>query len=146
MIVINASLAADDKNDEEEDLHRALAASMENHKDIDGGDHKEVDDASVEVIVKKRAFLPLPEEPKGDRNLLCKVGLRLPDGRRIQRNFFRTDPVKVKLLITVIRLSDSVLILVVYGSCVTFLGDFCAVYSDLDTCDISYWNIKVAPL
>ncbi|KAL8519772.1 hypothetical protein ACS0TY_010638 [Phlomoides rotata] len=90
----------DDNKEEEGDLHRALAASMENHKKIDGGDHKEVDDSSVEVIVKKPAYLPLPEEPKGDRNLLCKVGVRLPDGRRIQRNFLRTDPVQVKVLIT----------------------------------------------
>ena len=45
---------------------------------------------------KKPVYLPLPEEPKGDRSLLCRVGFRLPDGRRIQRNFLRTDPVQVR--------------------------------------------------
>lgn len=97
-LIINASLAADENNEEEEDLKRALAVSMENHKEINGDDHKEVDDSSVEVIAKKPAYLPLPEEPKGDRNLLCKVGVRLPDGRRIQRSFLRTDSVQVKVL------------------------------------------------
>lgn len=68
---------------------------MENDKEIDGGDLKETSNASAEEEEKKPAYLPLPEEPKGDRNLLCRVGVRLPDGRRVQRNFLRTDPVQV---------------------------------------------------
>ncbi|KAK6146640.1 hypothetical protein DH2020_020509 [Rehmannia glutinosa] len=77
-------------------LHnRALAASMENSKDIDGDHLKEVSDANAEEKVQKPAYLPLPEEPKGDRSLLCRVGVRLPDGRRVQRNFLRTDPVQL---------------------------------------------------
>lgn len=89
------TVAADNNNENDEDLQRALAISMDNHKEIDRGDPDKVDDASVEVKVKRPAYLPLPEEPKGDRNLLCKVGVRLPDGRRIQRNFLRTDPVQL---------------------------------------------------
>ncbi|XP_008804300.1 plant UBX domain-containing protein 7 [Phoenix dactylifera] len=42
----------------------------------------------------KPIYPPLPEEPKGSRELLCRVGIRLPDGRRLQRNFLRKDPVK----------------------------------------------------
>ncbi|KAK3211503.1 hypothetical protein Dsin_016209 [Dipteronia sinensis] len=40
-------------------------------------------------------YPPLPEEPKGDRNLLCRVGVRLPDGRRTQRNFLSSDPIQL---------------------------------------------------
>ncbi|KAK4400161.1 Plant UBX domain-containing protein 7 [Sesamum angolense] len=54
-----------EENNEDEELQRALAASMENFKEIDGVDLKEV------------------------------VGVRLPDGRRVQRNFLRTDPVQL---------------------------------------------------
>ncbi|XP_073112268.1 putative plant UBX domain-containing protein 14 [Elaeis guineensis] len=34
-------------------------------------------------------------EPEGDRKQLCRVGIRLPDGRRLQRNFHHSDPVKL---------------------------------------------------
>ncbi|KAM7256442.1 hypothetical protein ACFE04_012183 [Oxalis oulophora] len=37
----------------------------------------------------------LTEEPKVDRNLLCRVGIRLPEGRRVQRSFLRTDPIQL---------------------------------------------------
>lgn len=47
---------------------------------------------------EKPAYPPLPEEPKGSRELLCRVGIRLPDGRRAQRNFLRTEPIKVGIL------------------------------------------------
>ncbi|KAL3830729.1 hypothetical protein ACJIZ3_019531 [Penstemon smallii] len=85
----------DDNNEEDEELQRALAVSMENNAEIDGDDLKIVDNADVEEKGKKPAYLPLPEEPKGDRNLLCRVGVRLPDGRRVQRNFLRTDPIQL---------------------------------------------------
>lgn len=39
-------------------------------------------------------YPPLPEEPKGSKEL-CRVGIRLPDGCRIQRKFLRTDPIKL---------------------------------------------------
>ncbi|KAJ4729992.1 UBX domain-containing protein [Melia azedarach] len=35
---------------------------------------------------QKPTYLPLPEEPAADGNLLCRVGIRLPDGRRLRRN------------------------------------------------------------
>ncbi|KAL0409082.1 UNVERIFIED_CONTAM: Plant UBX domain-containing protein 7 [Sesamum radiatum] len=84
-----------DESNEDEELQQALAASMENFKEIDGVDLKEVSNTNAEEKVKKPAYLPLPEEPKGDRSLLCRVGVRLPDGRRVQRNFLRTDPVQL---------------------------------------------------
>uniref|UniRef100_A0A8N4ESM0 Plant UBX domain-containing protein 7-like n=1 Tax=Elaeis guineensis var. tenera TaxID=51953 RepID=A0A8N4ESM0_ELAGV len=34
-------------------------------------------------------------EPEGDRKQLCRVGICLPDGRRLQRNFHHSDPVKL---------------------------------------------------
>nr|GLL18415.1 plant UBX domain-containing protein 7-like [Ipomoea trifida] len=38
----------------------------------------------------------LPEEPlMSDANLVCRVGIRLPDGRRLQRSFLRSDPVQL---------------------------------------------------
>ncbi|XP_042063002.1 plant UBX domain-containing protein 7-like isoform X1 [Salvia splendens] len=89
--------AADNNNENDEDLQRALAMSMDDQKEIDTkSDHpNKVDDATAEPQVKRPTYLPLPEEPKGDRNLLCMVGVRLPDGRRIRRNFLRTDPVQL---------------------------------------------------
>ncbi|XP_047972477.1 plant UBX domain-containing protein 7-like isoform X2 [Salvia hispanica] len=90
--------AADNNNENDEELQRALAMSMDDHKETDTkSDHTEkVDDATTaEPQVKRPTYLPLPEEPKGDRNLLCMVGIRLPDGRRIRRNFLRTDPVQL---------------------------------------------------
>lgn len=69
---------------------------MENFKEINDDEPKEKSDVNAEDKVKRPAYLPLPEEPKGvDRSLLCRVGVRLPDGRRVQRNFLRADPVQV---------------------------------------------------
>ncbi|KAD7116714.1 hypothetical protein R6Q59_006549 [Mikania micrantha] len=45
--------------------------------------------------IQKPDYPPLPEEPKGDRLLLCRVGVRLPDGRRLQRNFLRSEPIQL---------------------------------------------------
>ena len=45
----------------------------------------------------KLDYPPLPEEPTGSRDLLCRVAIRLPNNRRIQRNFLHTDPIKVTL-------------------------------------------------
>ncbi|KAL8053154.1 hypothetical protein ABFX02_05G053000 [Erythranthe guttata] len=93
---IQSAAAENHDEDEEEELQRALAASMVDTKEIDEGDSKEVTEANnAEETEKKPSYLPLPEEPKGDRSLLCRVGVRLPDGRRVQRNFLRTDPVQL---------------------------------------------------
>lgn len=53
-------------------------------------------DQGQETIIPS-SYPPLPEEPKGDKNLLCRVGVRLPDGRRVQRNFLRADSIQVNV-------------------------------------------------
>ena len=85
--------------DEDEELARAVAASLEENKGAgasdasdDKTDPEEENEPSLSV---KLEYPPLPEEPKGSRDLLCRVAIRLPDGRRIQRNFLHTDPIKV---------------------------------------------------
>ncbi|CAA2954874.1 plant UBX domain-containing 7 isoform X1 [Olea europaea subsp. europaea] len=94
-----SGVQADERNEEEVAFQRALAASMEGIKGTDEGIPKEVDKTISEkketCLVKKPAYPPLPEEPKGDRNLLCRVGVRFPDGHRVQRNFLRTDPIQL---------------------------------------------------
>lgn len=85
--------------DEDEELQAALAASLENIKEpikTTSEDGKTDTSKEEETFARKiPAYPPLPEEPKGDRSLLCRVGVRLPDGRRVQRNFLRTDPIQV---------------------------------------------------
>lgn len=83
-------------------MQRALAASMEKHPDEVASEEKNAVAADMEketCSTKKPVYLPLPEEPKGDRNILCRVGFRLPDGRRVQRNFLRTDPIQVRFAV-----------------------------------------------
>lgn len=84
-------------NEEDEELQRPLAESMESIKQSDqlGSQDKGAVMDKEEERTSKPMYPCLPEEPKGDRNLLCRVGLRLPDGRRVQRNFLRTDPVQL---------------------------------------------------
>ncbi|XP_052881606.1 plant UBX domain-containing protein 7 isoform X3 [Gossypium arboreum] len=87
-----------DETNEDKEMLRAIAASMENAKDsIKTTEDDKVSSTTEEesCLTKKPAYPPLPEEPKGDRNLLCRVGVRLPDGRRVQRNFLRTDPIQL---------------------------------------------------
>uniref|UniRef100_A0A7N0VC67 UBX domain-containing protein n=1 Tax=Kalanchoe fedtschenkoi TaxID=63787 RepID=A0A7N0VC67_KALFE len=89
-----------DETDVDEEMQKALAMSMESvknpalatcsEKEI-GPEIKEEADFSS----KKLTFPILPEEPTGDRNLICRVGVRLPDGRRVQRCFLQTDPIQL---------------------------------------------------
>ncbi|XVF85490.1 hypothetical protein PTKIN_Ptkin17bG0121700 [Pterospermum kingtungense] len=93
-----------DETNEDEEMLRAIAASMENVKKDPvktASDDKVVSTTDKEepCSAKKPTYPPLPEEPKGDRNLLCRVGVRLPDGRRVQRNFLRTDPIQVSIFL-----------------------------------------------
>ncbi|CAN4090407.1 unnamed protein product [Withania somnifera] len=85
--------------EEDEELQRALAASMEGIENPGSVASEESIEASdvvkEEQLIKKPSYPPLPEEPKGDRNLLCRVAIRFPDGRRLQRNFLRTDSIKL---------------------------------------------------
>ncbi|XP_015576501.1 plant UBX domain-containing protein 7 isoform X2 [Ricinus communis] len=90
----------DETNEEDEEMLRALAASMEGMKDSnrmpsDGKEAASADEDEKSCSTKILAYPPLPEEPKGERSILCRVGLRLPDGRRIQRNFLKTDPIQL---------------------------------------------------
>ncbi|XP_019191424.1 PREDICTED: plant UBX domain-containing protein 7 isoform X2 [Ipomoea nil] len=92
-------LHKDDAKEEDEELLQALAASMEGMKDTNVDALKESSESDVlgkeTNVVKKPVYPPLPEEPKGDKNLVCRVGIRLPDGRRLQRNFLRSDPIQL---------------------------------------------------
>jgi UBX domain-containing protein 7 len=87
-------------DEEDEELARAVAASLEQSKEVAGesdatDDMAEPEEEDVPSINIKLDYPPLPEEPTGSRDLLCRVAIRLPDGRRIQRNFLHTDPIKV---------------------------------------------------
>lgn len=64
---------------------------IRSHATNDDPKHEKVAETSSSG---KPIYPLLPEEPKGSRELLCRVGIRLPDGRRLQRNFLRKDPVK----------------------------------------------------
>lgn len=96
-----ALVDSDESKEEDEEVQRALAASMESMKEstaMAGRDNKDADVAvnGQETALAKRPTYPaLPEEPRAERNLLCRVGVRLPDGRRVQRNFLRTDPIQL---------------------------------------------------
>lgn len=89
------------QDEDEDELRRAIAASMEGVTDIKKEVPKETETITKEAESKVSipVYPPLPEEPKGDRSLLCTVGVRLPDGRRIKRNFLRTDPIQVNILL-----------------------------------------------
>ncbi|KAJ4961060.1 hypothetical protein NE237_020970 [Protea cynaroides] len=92
----------EDADDVDEELRLALAASLENKNEgfnptstEPAADDSSVDEEAEICSTKKHTYPPLPEEPKGDRNFFCRVGIRLPDGRRLQRNFLRKDPIKL---------------------------------------------------
>lgn len=96
LILFDIEVIVDESKEEDEEVQRALAASLEG---MTGGDNIDVDVAvnQQEAALPKRPTYPtLPEEPKVERNLLCRVGVRLPDGRRVQRNFLRSDPIQVR--------------------------------------------------
>jgi hypothetical protein len=94
-------------NEEDEEVQRALAASMENMKESSAVASNDKDEASTtqeeeNCSSRMPMYPPLPEEPIGDKSLLCRVGIRLPDGRRVQRNFLKTDPIQVSLVLFVL--------------------------------------------
>ncbi|XP_010527852.1 PREDICTED: plant UBX domain-containing protein 7 isoform X2 [Tarenaya hassleriana] len=89
-------------NEEDEELQRALAASLENMEE--SSEEAAIPEEQTSTLPEKDetfssnampTYPPLPEEPKGDRSILCRVGVRLPDGRRLQRNFLKTDPIQL---------------------------------------------------
>ncbi|KAF5777513.1 putative UBX domain-containing protein 2/7 [Helianthus annuus] len=82
----------DETNEEDDEMKLACALSMEGSGDgvlKDSGADKEVPQK------EKHDYPPLPEEPKSGGSSVCRVGVRLPDGRRVQRNFFRSDPIQL---------------------------------------------------
>ncbi|XP_076921243.1 plant UBX domain-containing protein 7-like isoform X2 [Bidens hawaiensis] len=96
---IHAVSVVADGTDEEDEVRVARALSMETT--MENSVKEPLKDSDVinnkEEIKKseKYNYPSLPEEPKGDRNLICRVGVRLPDGRRLQRNFLRADPIQL---------------------------------------------------
>ncbi|KAI3847749.1 hypothetical protein MKW92_016457 [Papaver armeniacum] len=45
---------------------------------------------------KKITYPELTKEPKDvDKKLQCRIGVRLPDARRVQRSFLKTDPIQM---------------------------------------------------
>lgn len=89
-------MIADETNDEDDEMKLACALSMETLEGSSEGSLKDSSAIIEEPEKEKHSYPPLPEEPKGDGSLLCRVGVRLPDGRRVQRNFLRSDPIQVK--------------------------------------------------
>ncbi|XP_076911377.1 plant UBX domain-containing protein 7-like [Bidens hawaiensis] len=74
---------------DDDEMKAALELSMQTKKENNEWLSNECD------VKEKYDYPPLPEEPKGDKSLLCRVGFRLPDGSRIQRNFLRSDPIQL---------------------------------------------------
>ncbi|XP_020593660.1 plant UBX domain-containing protein 7 isoform X2 [Phalaenopsis equestris] len=84
--------------EEDEELLMAVAASLEGTKapvescvDVEVKAKEDAKTSSSEEPL----YPPLPEEPKGNRELVCRVGIRLPDGRRVQRSFLHSDSIKL---------------------------------------------------
>ncbi|KAF6174624.1 hypothetical protein GIB67_006276 [Kingdonia uniflora] len=93
---------ADEVTEEEDpEVLLAIAASMQKTKDhistasVDVNESQVVGENKEICSINKPTYPPLSEEPKMDRSFLCRVGVRLPDGRRLQRNFLRTDPIQL---------------------------------------------------
>ncbi|KAI3817087.1 hypothetical protein L1987_10874 [Smallanthus sonchifolius] len=83
----------DETNEDDDQMKVAQALSMITMKSE--GFLK--DSGAIKDVPKKEKhnYPALPEEPKGDKSLLCRVGFRLPDGSRVQRNFLRSDPIQL---------------------------------------------------
>ncbi|CAK7326899.1 unnamed protein product [Dovyalis caffra] len=108
-----ALVSAYETSEEDEEVLQALAASMESMKDSSAiaSNNNEASTAKEEEKCSTRmpTYPPLPEEPSGDKSLLCRVGIRLPDGRRVQRNFLKTDPIQLEEAATkLFRLTEAI--------------------------------------
>lgn len=104
-----AASNANDKQELDDELQQALAASLEGidqpvvgvdgsqasheHSKDEVTDNHEVPTASSQKV--KRQYPPLPEEPQGDKGVICRVRVRFPDGKRVQRRFLCTDPIQL---------------------------------------------------
>lgn len=87
---------ADKVNEDDNKMKLEQALSTVTLKDTSEGLLKDLGTNKKVPKEEKRNYPTLPEEPKGDKSLLCRVCVRLPDGSRAQRNFLRADPIQVK--------------------------------------------------
>ncbi|KAJ0963885.1 hypothetical protein J5N97_029007 [Dioscorea zingiberensis] len=96
---VSKSNIPDHLGEEDEEVLLALAASMVEKKDAikpsAANDESKAEKETEITTSKKPVYPPLPEEPKEKKELLSRVGIRLPDGRRLQRHFLRTDSIKL---------------------------------------------------
>lgn len=98
-------------DDEDEELRRAMAASLEDASPLlsnsqpsetlmqeteSSSDEQPREDTVVAEVPKPTAYPELPDEPPESRDpTVCRVGIRFPTGGRGQRRFLKTDPIKV---------------------------------------------------
>ncbi|KAF5732957.1 plant UBX domain-containing protein 7 [Tripterygium wilfordii] len=68
--------------------------TLDSNNADEGSTNRPADPSLTEEPTNSPVYPPLSEEPKGDRNRICRVGVRLPDGRRVQRNFLCSDPIQ----------------------------------------------------
>uniref|UniRef100_A0A0D6QY36 UBX domain-containing protein n=1 Tax=Araucaria cunninghamii TaxID=56994 RepID=A0A0D6QY36_ARACU len=100
-----ASSVNENQETDDDELRRALAASLEDiNQHMVGGNGSETsskhakDDQEATAVPSqkvKREYPSLPEEPQGDKEVICRVGVRFPDGKRVQRRFLRKDPIQL---------------------------------------------------
>lgn len=108
--------ASGQEEGEDEELQRALAASMESgvsqlkvlggdeegdrkeRRKGDGGSGQEGEDGEGGEEDRggeeEEVVLILPVEPAMGAEGVCRIAIRCPDGRRLQRRFLRTDPIQ----------------------------------------------------
>ncbi|MCL7046160.1 hypothetical protein MKW94_011856 [Papaver nudicaule] len=95
----SAALVPYETTEEDEEMVQTLATSMKNMTATGDATLNSVDECKTDevgaALSKKFGYLDLTEEPKVDKELLCRIRVRLPDGRRVQRSFLRTDPVQL---------------------------------------------------
>ncbi|KAI3952710.1 hypothetical protein MKX01_013672 [Papaver californicum] len=90
----------DEEDTEDDELILALSASMKNLTTTAcptsaNIQELKIDETETSLIKKVITYPELTKEPKVDKKLLCRIGVRLPDGRRVQRSFLRTDPIQM---------------------------------------------------
>ncbi|KAI3773824.1 hypothetical protein L1987_48360 [Smallanthus sonchifolius] len=92
-----SAILDDETNEEDDEMKLACALSMDSVETMEGCEGGLEDSGTIKEDPKKEKhnYPPFLEEPKRDQSLLCRVGLRLPDGRRVQRNFLRFDPIQL---------------------------------------------------
>ncbi|KAH7444291.1 hypothetical protein KP509_02G072100 [Ceratopteris richardii] len=99
------TFAGPSNSSEEEELQRALAASLQDTREVPMADKNgitsEYEDVKPDTIKDtpkvdaKLQYPPLPEEPAYTDATVCRIAVRFPDGSRGQRKFLRTDPIQV---------------------------------------------------